>query len=347
MSSTLRPAYDLNAASQVRAALNKKTMPLGALGRLEELAESLAGMTGKCGPAFPSKAVLVAAADHGVAAQGVSAYPPEVTAQMVLNFLGGGAGINVLARQAGAKVLVVDAGVNAEPFEAHPSFLDLRVGRGTADMSRGPAMRPEQARACLDAGRKAVDQLVADGLDILATGDMGIGNTTASTAIAAALLQRPLEELTGRGTGLSVELWKKKMSVIQAALDLNRPDPKDPLDVLAKVGGFEIGLLAGAMLEASRRRIPVLIDGFISGAAALLAASLEPECRNFMIASHQSVEIGHRHILERLGLRPYLNLELRLGEGTGAALCFHLVDAACLILKEMATFESAGVTDKA
>lgn len=338
---------DAVASAAMQSLLDRKTKPTGSLGRLEELAVSLAGMTGATALEFKEKAVLVAAGDHGVAAQGTSLYPSEVTPQMVLNFLAGGAGVNVLARQAGARVWVVDAGVKGgENFPEHPSLIRRSQGQGTADFTQGPAMSTVQAAACLSQGREVAAGLIDDGCHMLATGDMGIGNTTASSAIAAAILDLPLEQMTGRGTGIDAEGWTKKMAVIRRALDLNRPDGKDGLDVLGKVGGFEIGLLAGAILGAAERRVPVVIDGFISGAAALIAFRVDPACRHYLIAGHQSVEIGHRHILEALGLRAYLNLEMRLGEGTGAVLCFHLVDAACRIVREMATFESAGVSDK-
>jgi nicotinate-nucleotide--dimethylbenzimidazole phosphoribosyltransferase len=337
---------DVKAAAAVQNLLDRKTKPTGSLGRLEELAVRLAAITGRTDGAFPMKAVLIAAADHGIARQGVSLYPPEVTPQMVLNFLSGGAAINVLSRQAGARVVVADAGVNTDGFPDHPSLLKLSLGRGTADFSRGPAMSRQDAELSIRRGREAVAGLAGHGLDLLAIGEMGIGNTTPSAALCACLLELEPELVTGRGTGLDAAAWQRKVDVIRAALKLNAPDKQDALDCLAKVGGFEIGLLAGAILEAAGRRIPVVLDGFITGAAALLAWKLEPKAADFMIASHQSQELGHRHLLERLGLRPYLNLDLRLGEGSGAALFLPLVDAAGAILTEMATFESAGVTDK-
>ncbi|HXB98565.1 MAG TPA: nicotinate-nucleotide--dimethylbenzimidazole phosphoribosyltransferase [bacterium] len=337
---------DVKAAAMVQGLLDRKTKPTGSLGRLEELAVRLAAITGRTDGAFPMKAVLIAVGDHGIARKGVSLYPPEVTPQMVLNFLSGGAAINVLARQAGARVVVADAGVNTEGFPDHPSLLKLSLGRGTADFSQGPAMSRQDAELCVRRGREAVAALAGHGLDLLAIGEMGIGNTTPSAALCACLLELEPEVVTGRGTGLDAAAWQRKVDVVRAALELNAPDKDDAMDCLAKVGGFEIGLLAGAILEAAERRIPVVLDGFITGAAALLAWKLEPKSAAFMIASHQSQELGHRHLLERLGLRPYLNLDLRLGEGSGAALFLPLVDAAGAILKEMATFESAGVTDK-
>lgn len=340
------PALDVAAAAAVQQRLDRKTKPTGSLGRLEELAVTLAGISGRTDGAYARKAVLVAAADHGVAAQGVSLYPAEVTPQMVLNYLGGGAAVSVLARRAGARVLVVDAGVNAPAFAPHPDLLDLKVAKGSKDISRGPAMTLKQAQECIAKGRQAVAQLAEGGLDLLALGEMGIGNTTPSAALCAAILHLDPEVVTGRGTGLDSEGWSHKVAIVRRALELNDPDGDDALDCLAKVGGFEIGVLAGAILEAASRSIPVVLDGFITGAAALLAWKLESRSAQFMLASHQSQEIGHRHLLERLGLRPYLNLDLRLGEGSGAALFLPLVDAAGDILRDMATFESAGVSDK-
>ncbi len=342
------PALDQNAALVVQAKLDRKTKPTGSLGRIEELASRLAAITGMTDLAFTRKVILVAAADHGVTAQGVSLYPSEVTAQMVLNYLGGGAAICVLARQAGARVKIVDAGVNAPAFAPHADLYNLSQGKGTSDFSQGPAMSLAQAKASVDAGASLVAKLIDEkGLDLLALGEMGIGNTTASAALAAALLGLPVDQVTGRGTGVDVDQWQHKVAVIELALKVNRPDASDALDCLSKVGGFEIGVLAGAMLEAAARRVPVVLDGFITGAAALVAARLDGQVKDFLFASHQSQEIGHRAMLEHLGLRPYLNLDLRLGEGSGAALFLPLVDSACAILREMATFESAGVSDKA
>ena len=345
MISTL-PALDKAASDQVQSRLDRKTKPTGSLGRLEELAVSLAGMSGRTDGQFARKAVLIAAGDHGVAAQGVSLYPAEVTPQMVLNFLSGGAAISVLARRAGAKVVVADAGVNTELFPDHAGLLRMSAGKGTADLSRGPAMSLKQAKLCIANGRAAVAGLAEEGLDLLALGEMGIGNTTPSSALCASLLRLDAELVTGRGTGLDATAWQHKVAIVRKALEVNGPDGDDAMDCLAKVGGFEIGLLAGAILEAASRRVPVVLDGFITGAAALVAWKLEPRVVDYLLASHQSQEVGHRHLLERLGLRPYLNLDLRLGEGSGAALFLPLVDAAGDILRDMATFESAGVSDK-
>ncbi|HTB22989.1 MAG TPA: nicotinate-nucleotide--dimethylbenzimidazole phosphoribosyltransferase [bacterium] len=346
MASTI-PALSSTAASEVQSRLDRKTKPTGSLGRLEELAVSLAAMSGKVDGVFARKVVLVAAGDHGVARQGVSLYPPEVTPQMVLNFLSGGAAINVLARRAGARVVVADAGVNSEALPKHPGLLNFSAGRGTADFSQGPAMSKALAQTCVDNGRAALRILAAEGLDLLALGEMGIGNTSASSALCACLLGLDVEAVTGRGTGLDAEARQRKVEVLRKALKLNAPDPADPLDCLAKVGGFEIGLLAGAMLEAASHRIPVVLDGFITGAAALVACRMDPALKGFLLASHQGREPGHRLVLEHLGLRAYLNLDLRLGEGSGAALFLPLVDVTHSLLAEMATFESAGVSDKA
>ncbi|HTA17530.1 MAG TPA: nicotinate-nucleotide--dimethylbenzimidazole phosphoribosyltransferase, partial [bacterium] len=329
---TIIPALDAAAAGEVQRRLDRKTKPTGSLGRLEELAVSLAGMSGRLDGAYPKKVVLVAAGDHGVARQGVSLYPAEVTPQMVLNFLNGGAAINVLARRAGARVVVADAGVNSDSLPDHPGLLRFKVGPGTADFSKGPAMSRAQATACLENGREAVRTLAAGGLDMLAVGEMGIGNTSASSALCACLLSLDAEEVTGGGTGLDAPGRTRKVGVLREALRVNAPDPKDALDCLAKVGGFEIGLLAGAMLEAASLRIPVVLDGFITGAAALVAFRLDRAVKDYLLASHQGREPGHRILLEHLGLRAYLNLDLRLGEGSGAALFLPLVDTAQAVL---------------
>jgi nicotinate-nucleotide--dimethylbenzimidazole phosphoribosyltransferase len=322
------------------------TKPPGSLGRLESLSIQLAGITGKPRPSMARKAVIVMAADHGVSAEGVSAYPAAVTPQMVLNFLRGGAAINVLARQAGARVVVVDIGVAAD-LSGEAGLRHCRVARGTQNMAQGPAMTLAQAEAAILVGLDLISSELALGLDLVATGDMGIGNTTPSAAIVAVLTGAPVVEVTGRGTGVDDAGWARKVAVIERALAVNRPDPLDALDVLARVGGLEIAGLAGVMLGAAAHRVPVLVDGFISGAAALIAAGLNPAVKPFLIAAHQSTEIGHRRALEQLGLRPLLDLDLRLGEGTGAALAFHVVEAAARLLDEMATFDEAGVSNKA
>lgn len=337
-------ALDASAMTAVRAREDILTKPPGSLGRLEELAIKVAGITGQTAPRLEHRVMITMAGDHGVAAEGVSAYPAAVTEQMVYNFLRGGAAINVLARQAGARVVVVDMGVAAD-LASHADLVHMKVAPGTANMAHGPAMTRSQAVQAIESGITVLQRELTRGLDIVGTGDMGIGNTTASSAIVAAITGAPVSAITGRGTGLNDSQLAAKIAVIERALALNRPDPRDPLDVLAKVGGFEIAGLAGVILGAAAAHKPVVIDGFISGAAALIAAELCPQARDYMIAAHSSVEIGHRVVLERLELVPLLNLNLRLGEGTGAVLAMHIVEAALRILSEMATFAEAGVAE--
>jgi nicotinate-nucleotide--dimethylbenzimidazole phosphoribosyltransferase len=330
---------------QAQDRLNQLTKPLGSLGRLESLAQQIVGITRDAAPRLSQKVIITMAADHGVAQEGVSAYPQAVTQQMVANFLRGGAGINVLARHVGARVVVVDMGVAAE-LSSHPDLVVRKIGYGTHNMAQGPAMTSEQAVAAIQAGRDLIEQEITRGVDIIGTGDMGIGNTTASSAIAAAMTGAPVEHVTGRGTGIDEATHARKIDVIQRALAVNHPDPSDPLDVLAKVGGFEIAGLVGVILGGARARRPVVVDGFISGVAALIAVGLSPRVKAYLIASHRSQEPGHQVVLEQLGLHPLLDLNLRLGEGTGAALAMSLAEAACKVLTEMATFEEAGVAGK-
>jgi len=337
------PALDAAAMQGARDRLDRLTKPQGSLGRLEELAAKLAGITGNARPRFPRKAVIVLAADHGVAAEGVSAYPQTVTAQMVQNFLAGGAAINVLARRAGARVVVADVGVAAD-LPPHALLVSRKLGYGSHNIATGPAMDRASASAAVCVGMDILESELARGLDLVATGDMGIANTTAATAVIAALTRRPPAEVTGRGTGLDEAQLAHKVDVIERALALNDPDPSDPLDVLARVGGFEIAALVGVILAAAAHRIPVVLDGLASGAAALLATEMAPPAHQYLIAAHRSMEPGHRVALERLELAPLLNLDLRLGEGTGATLAMHLVDDAVAILHEMATFDEAGVS---
>ena len=337
------PAFDQAAAEAAQHRLDRLTKPQGSLGRLEELAVRLAGMTGNPRCRFERRTVVVMAADHGVTEEAVSAFPQEVTAQMVANFAAGGAGINVLARQARAQVVVVDMGVRTR---SATGVLDRRLGPGTRNMTREPAMSRAQAEAAVAAGRELAGQLAAGGTSIVLTGEMGIGNTTAASAVTAALTGRSAAEVTGRGTGLDHGALAHKIAVVERALALHRPDPADPIGVLSAVGGFEIAGLAGLVLGAAERRIPVILDGFITGSAALAACAIAPAAREYLIASHRSVEPGHRIILEALGLEPLLDLGLRLGEGTGAALALQLVDAAVAIRDEMAEFAEAGVSER-
>jgi nicotinate-nucleotide--dimethylbenzimidazole phosphoribosyltransferase len=335
---------DASAMEQARARQQQLTKPAGSLGRLEDLAIQLAGITQQPLPLIKRKAVIVMAGDHGVTSEGVSAYPSVVTAQMVYNFLRGGAAINALARHAGAQVIVVDVGVAAEI--QHPGLLSRKVASGTANMMIGPAMTREQMMAAIQVGIDVLDTLVDQGIDLVATGDMGIGNTTAASAISAALAQAPVALVTGYGTGISDEQLAHKIQVIERALAQNAPDPRDPLDVLMKVGGLEIAGLVGVVIAAASRRIPVVIDGFISGAAALVAVELQPAIRAYLLAGHASVERGHRLILDGLGLSPLLDLRLRLGEGTGAVLAMNVIEAALHAHREMATFAEAGVSTR-
>lgn len=336
---------DDDAMNAARARQDQLTKPQGALGRLEALSIQIAGITRNARPRFSQPAIITMAGDHGVARQGVSAYPAEVTPQMVLNFLRGGAAINVLARHVGAHMVVVDMGV-ASDLPAHPELVVRKIACGTRDISIGPAMTRDEARRAIEAGIEIVTHEIERGADIIGTGDMGIGNTTPSAAITATITRRPVKEVTGRGTGVDDAGLARKIATIERALALNKPNPNDALDVLGDVGGFEIGGLAGVMIGAAARRVPVVIDGFISGAAALIAYTLAPAVQPYLIAAHRSVEIGHRAILDHLRLDPLLDLDLRLGEGTGAALGISICIAACKILDEMATFSEAGVAEK-
>ena len=334
---------DENARAAARDRQDRLTKPPQALGRLEELSIQLAGITGQALPKLTHKVILTMAGDHGVVAEGVSAYPQEVTEQMVLNFLHGGAATNVLARHIGARVVVVDMGVAAH-FDPQPGLVDKKVAAGTQNIARGPAMTRKQATQALLAGADVVEAELKKGLDILGVGEMGIANTTPSTAIAAVLTGIPPERLAGRGTGVDLAGLERKIAAVERALKVNRPNPED---VLAQVGGFEIGGMAGAILAAAAHRRPVVVDGFISTAAALIAVGLAPQVKPYLVASHRSQERGHHLMLEWLGLKPLFDLDLRLGEGTGAALGISLADAACKILGEMATFDEAGVSGKA
>lgn len=330
--------------ARAKGRLDQLTMPHWALGRLMDLAVDLAGMTRSIRPPVGRKTIVVMAGDHGVTAEGVSKYPAEVTPQMVANFAAGGAGINALARLAGAGVIIVDMGVAADlsVLVKAGKVVDRRIAAGTASIARGPAMTREQAVAAIEAGI-GVAQDAAASTDVLGTGDMGIGNTTPSAAIVSLITGLPVEKVTGRGTGLSDEQVRHKAAIVKRALEVNRPDPKDGLDVLAKVGGFEIGGIAGLVLGAASQRKPVIVDGFISTAGAMIAHLLNPRVSDYIVCAHRSAEIGHQAMTEHLGRVPLLDLGMRLGEGTGAALAMHLVEAAVRILTEVATFEEASV----
>jgi nicotinate-nucleotide--dimethylbenzimidazole phosphoribosyltransferase len=329
--------------------LDSLTKPPGSLGRLEELARVIAGITGKALPRLEKKVIFTLAADHGVCAENISAFPSEVTAQMVINFLKGGAGINVLADHIGARVVVVDMGVKSNIKDQTSKINQLKekkVNLGTKNFALGAAMSREEAVQSVQNGIDIFEEELPRGIDIIGTGEMGIGNTTASSAITACITRKDPAEVAGRGTGLDDQALQHKITVIRKALEVNRPDPGDALDVLSKVGGFEIGGLAGIMLAAASRKVPVMLDGFISGAAALIAVGLQPKVKEYMIASHRSVERGHTVILEYLGLEPILDLDLRLGEGTGAALGIFIAEAATKILTGMATFQQARVSGR-
>jgi nicotinate-nucleotide--dimethylbenzimidazole phosphoribosyltransferase len=330
-------------AEKAQKRLDSLTKPQGSLGRLEEFARRVVAITGNIMPLLDKKVIFTFAGDHGVAEEGVSAYPKEVTRQMVFNFLHGGAGINVLARHAGAEVVVVDIGVNGY-FGNVEGLVSKKVVSGTGNIRKGPALTRDEALRCIGVGIELADEYAKKGSKIFATGDMGIANTTPSSAIAAVLTGRPVSEVTGRGTGIGDNALKNKVKVIEDSIALNKPDSKDPIDVLSKIGGAEIGGITGLIIGAATNRIPVVIDGFISTAGALIAYCIEPKTKDYMFAAHNSVEIGHKAMLEKIGLRPILDLDLRLGEGTGAALAMLMIEAGLKIYKEMATFGEAGVS---
>ena len=336
---------DRNAMQRARDHLQQLTKPPGSLGRLEDLTVQLAGITRDHLSVFPDKRVVVMAADHGVVAEGVSAFPQEVTEQMVYNFLQGGAAINVIARQAGAQVVCVDLGVAAVLKEAS-GLLQKKVAFGSNNMRREPAMSLEQVKQAIEVGMQTAFELSEEGASLLATGEMGIGNTTASSAVLAALTGLPVSEVVGRGTGITDQALDHKIRVIEESIQLHRPDPQDAYDVLYKVGGLELCGLAGLILGAAAKSIPVVLDGFISTVAAYGAVKMCPNARHYLIASHQSEEPGHRLVLAELELQPILYGGMRLGEGTGAVLLFPTIDTIQAIMREMATFASAGISGK-
>lgn len=336
---------DSSLAEKIQKKLDNLTKPQRSLGRLEEFANKVGQITGKENPRIKDKVLFVMAGDHGVVDEGVSAYPQEVTSQMIYNFIKGGAAINVLAGHVGARVVIIDMGVACR-LVSHPEILVRKVNYGTKNLSKGPAMTKEEAIHSIESGIEIFEEESGKGLDIAGTGDMGIGNTTPSSAITACITGEPVENVTGRGTGIDDNTFSHKIDVIKKALEINKPDPEDALDVLSKIGGFEIGGLAGVILAAASKRIPVVIDGFISSAAALIAYVLEPKIKDYMFASHCSVERGHGVILDYIGLKPILDLNLRLGEGTGAALGISIIEAGVKILTQMATFKSAGVSER-
>jgi len=338
--------FDAALAEQVRRRLDRLTKPPGSLGRLEELVQRYVGISGQLSPAIRSKAVIVFAADHGVVAEGVSAYPQVVTAQMVHNFLQGSAAISVLARQADAEVRVVDIGVAAE-LPCLAGLIVRKVRFGTANMACEAAMSRQEAQQCLEIGIEMAEQCDANGVSLVATGDMGIGNTTPSSALVALFTGAAVQDVTGYGTGIDDETRRHKVTVIERALQIHAPQADDPLGALAAIGGLEIGGIAGLILGCASRRLPVLVDGLIATAGALVAAALQPHVKDYMIAAHTSVEVGQQIAWRFLGQTPLLDLHMRLGEGSGAVLAMHLVEAAVRVYNEMATFDEAGVSKRA
>lgn len=325
--------------------LRQQARPAGSLGVLEDVAARLAGIARTLDVRLKRKMIVTCAGDHGICDEGVSLFPAEVTPQMVYNFVNGGASINVLARHAGAAVKVADLGVNWD-FEPDLPIFHTKIRKGTDNFARGPAMSRDEAIQSIMAGIDIVDHLHAEApVDLLGTGDMGIGNTTPSTAIIAAFSGLPLDQLTGRGTGIDDKGLQRKVAAIEKGLAVNQPDPRDALDVLAKVGGFEIGGLAGLVIGAAANGIPVVCDGFIATAGALVACELAPPARDFLFTSHYSVEVGHRYMLTRLERTPLLDLKFRLGEGTGAAAAMELIDMATRVLADIKTFEEVAIQD--
>jgi nicotinate-nucleotide--dimethylbenzimidazole phosphoribosyltransferase len=333
---------DERLAETARSRLDSLTKPRGSLGRLEELAVRVVVITGNPLPRVDAPVIFTLAGDHGVAAEGVSAYPQAVTAQMIENFARGGAGVNILARHVGARVVVANLGV-AAPLGGHAGIVERRIAPGTRSITKGPAMTREEAGRAIAEGAALVE---AAAPDCVGTGEMGIGNTTAASALTAALTGGDPAMVTGRGTGVPDDVWVRKVEAVRLALAVNRPDAGDPLGVLAAVGGFEIAGLVGVVLAGAARRVPVVLDGFIATAAGLVAARLAPAARSYLIAAHRSAEPGHVRLLEALGLTPYLELGMRLGEGTGAALGIGLLRAALACYREMATFKEAGVSER-
>ncbi|MGH8545245.1 MAG: nicotinate-nucleotide--dimethylbenzimidazole phosphoribosyltransferase [Gammaproteobacteria bacterium] len=340
----IRP-LDPSTAVEAQRRLDCLTKPQGSLGRLEELARRISCIQGKVPPRLGRKLLFVFAADHGITDEGVSAYPREVTAQMTYNFLRGGAAINVLARHHDVDVEVIDAGVDCE-FSGLRGLRDCKIRRGTANFARGPAMTRDEAARSLELGIQLARDAAAENVFLLGAGDMGIGNTSSAAAILCAVTGAAPAAIVGRGTGIDDTALTKKIAALETGLALNHPDANDPLDVLAKVGGLEIGAISGVILGATACRIPMVLDGFISGAAALLAQRFAPHVRDFLFASHLSTEKGHGSLLDELKLAPVLDLQMRLGEGTGACLLMGLIEASVRIMGEMATFASAGVKEK-
>lgn len=338
------PPFDHNSANAARNRQNDLIKPIGSLGRLEEISIQVAGIQGRPNPSVEKKVVIIMAGDHGVCEEGVSAYPSAVTHQMIDGFLMGKAAINAIAGYAGASVRIVDVGVDFD--FAHAENLDqCKVTKGTANMVNGPAMTQEEVLKAIAVGMRIAEEEADKGAQLIAIGEMGIGNTTAASAIISTITGVPVSSVTGRGSGLDNCGLIRKVAVIQKAIEVNQPDPSDPLDVLMKLGGLEIAGMVGAILGAARHRIPIVVDGLISSAAALIAYELHPELRMYLLAGHKSVEMGQLSVFERIGVKPILDMNMRLGEGTGAVLAFNLIDSACRVLCEMGTFAEMGVSN--
>lgn len=331
------------AIEKAQQRLDNLTKPQGSLGVLEDIVKQLAGITGNYMPHLGKKTVILMAGDHGVTEEGISAFPKEVTPQMVMNFLAGGAAINVLSSFAGAEIVCCDVGIASDVV--HPNLIVKKVRYGTDNMTKRPAMSREEAIEAIETGISLAKEQISNGAGLLATGDMGIGNTTPSSAILHIFSRCSIEMAVGKGTGVDNNGVLRKIKAIQKAIEINNPNPEDAIDVLAKVGGLEIAGLTGVILAAAANKVPIVIDGFISTAAALIASKLSPLCVKYMIASHVSEEPGHKIMLDMLGLNPFLHMKMRLGEGTGAALAFNMIEAATCIQTQMATFESAGVSN--
>ncbi len=335
---------------RARKRTNQLVMPRRALGQLHDISERICSIQNTLSPSIQPKAFLVMAGDHGVVNEGVSAYPQSVTAEMIKTFLVGGAGINVLARQVGAEIIVVDMGIipelDLETLDSENQLLIRKIANGTANFTQGPAMSLQEAERAVLTGIELAGELFQKGVQLLGTGDMGIGNTTPSAAIGAVFTGSSLDDMVGRGTGVDDQGFRKKREAVRTGIQINQPDPNEGLDVLAKVGGFEIGGIAGCILAGAYYKHPVVIDGFISTAGALVAQALCPSVVDYLFAGHCSAEPGHRLMLKHLGLEPILELGMRLGEGTGAALAMGIMDGAVRIFSDMLTFEQAGVPDK-
>ncbi|KHD36116.1 nicotinate-nucleotide--dimethylbenzimidazole phosphoribosyltransferase [Clostridium acetobutylicum] len=327
--------------SKIQKRLDNLTKPLGGLGTLEDIVKQLGGITGEVYPSVKNKTVIIMCADNGIVEENVSSCPKSVTASVTRNFMKGFTGINVFTRHAGADIEVIDIGVDADINEE--GIINKKIRRGTSNMIKGAAMTRDEALKGLEVGIEAVKELKEKGVNLIGTGEMGVGNTTTSSAVASVLTGSPVEEMVGIGSGLTKEAFRNKIQIVKAAIALNKPNKEDPIDVLSKVGGFDIAGLAGCFLGAAIYRIPIVIDGFISASAALLAVKIDPLVKNFIIPSHGSAEPGSKWIMKELDLEPMLNLKMRLGEGTGAALAFQIIDMAVFSYLEMGTFENAEI----